>query len=271
MAKYFIANGYQFIGTDGSKVDSIKDAKRFDYNDGQSYINKYMKGAKSWRLQNVFRHNKGFVLTTATCFVGQNSPVTNNYKLAMRFKSVADATAYIKKHPTVIRSIPNPVIISERFETIDKPNIKAFTDEQLETIGVENTVIKPRVMISPDRKAVIAEASGGICAICGQPMTEWEKTLDHIKPLSRGGGSNNSNLRYVHKKCNKLKNNFLDKELFQMTANIEAKRLYENPQSEDAHMLIRALARGILADYSQKGLLQNFGQLGGETIWDNTV
>lgn len=271
MAKYFIANGSQFIGADGSKVDSIKDAKRFDYNDGQSYINKYMKGAKSWRLQNVFQRNKGFVLTTATCFVGKNSPVTNNYKLAMGFKSVADATAYIRKHPAIIKSIPHPVIIAERFETVDKPNIKAFTDEQLQTVGIEKITVKPRIKISQDRKAAIAQASCGICAICGQPMTEWEKTLDHIKPLSRGGSNSNSNLRYVHEKCNKLKNNFLDKELFQMTANIEAKRLYENPQSEDAHMIVRAMARGILENYKQRGLLQNFEKLGGETIWDNTV
>lgn len=271
MSKYYIANGCQFIGPNGAKVDSIKDAKRFDYNDGQSYINKYMKGAKSWRLQSVFTHNKSFVLTTATRFVGQNSPVTNDYKLAMGFKSVADATAYIRKHPAMIKSIPHPVIIAERFETINKPNIKAFTDEQLKTIGADNTVVKPRVKISPDRKAIIAQASGGICAICGQPMTEWEKTLDHIKPLSRGGSNKNSNLRYVHEKCNKLKGNLLDKEMYQMTTYIDAKQIYENPRSENSQILLRALTRGILSDYAQRGFITNIKQLEGETIWDNTV
>lgn len=271
MSKYYIANGCQFIGPNGAKVDSIKNAKRFDYNDGQSYFNKYMKGAKSWRLQNVFTHNKSFVLTNATLFVGQNSPMTSDYKLAMGFKSVADATAYIRKHPAVIKSIPHPVIIAERFETVDKPEIKAFTDEQLKALGVEKVAVKPRVKISADRKAVIAQASGGICAICGQPMAEWEKTLDHIKPLSRGGKNKNTNLRYVHEKCNKLKGNLLDKEMYQMTAHIDAKQIYENPFSENSQMITRALTRGILADYQRRGLISNFKKLEGETIWENTV
>lgn len=270
MAKYYIANGCMFIGPDGSKVDSIKNAKRFDYNDGQSYLNKHMKGAKSWRLQNVFTHNKSFVLTNATRFVGQNSPMTNDYKLAMGFRSVADATNYIKKHPAVMKSIPNPVIIAERFETIEKPEIKAFTDEQLKTLGVEKVAVKPRVRISPARKAVIAETSGEVCAICGQPMSDWEKTLDHIKPLSRGGSNKNSNLRYVHEKCNKLKGNLLDKEMYQMTTRIDAKQAYENPWSENSQILIRAITRGVLADYKRRGFLTNFKQLEGETIWGNT-
>ena len=50
------------------------------------------------------------------------------------------------------------------------------------------------------------------CAICGQPINyelpstnPWSFTVDHIVPISRGGGTTEDNLQPAHRKCNRAK------------------------------------------------------------------
>lgn len=51
------------------------------------------------------------------------------------------------------------------------------------------------------------------CGICGKAITLMkEATIDHIIPLSRGGGDRISNLRLAHGSCNSLRGNKLDGE-----------------------------------------------------------
>lgn len=52
----------------------------------------------------------------------------------------------------------------------------------------------------------------GICGICGLPVPErndpssdWGPTVDHIKPLSKGGQHKKSNCQLAHRLCNSLK------------------------------------------------------------------
>lgn len=58
----------------------------------------------------------------------------------------------------------------------------------------------------------------GLCAICAKPMqlragdsngfrNEQAATLDHILPKSLGGTAKQSNLRLVHKHCNRRRGN----------------------------------------------------------------
>ena len=55
----------------------------------------------------------------------------------------------------------------------------------------------------------------GVCAICGLKMLDPAKhkkvknpcTVDHIKPLSRGGDDHYENTQAVHYKCNQEKGN----------------------------------------------------------------
>lgn len=64
--------------------------------------------------------------------------------------------------------------------------------------------------------SIYAEANG-VCGICGLPVpntTEpdnpWGVTLDHIKPLSKGGLHIKSNCQLAHRMCNSLKNDCID-------------------------------------------------------------
>lgn len=44
------------------------------------------------------------------------------------------------------------------------------------------------------------------CYLCGKPIIEGQRwNLDHIKPRSKGGKTDPSNLRPTHYKCNQAK------------------------------------------------------------------
>lgn len=43
----------------------------------------------------------------------------------------------------------------------------------------------------------------GMCLLCAEPLTSIaSSSVDHMKPLSRGGKNDFSNLHLVHKLCN---------------------------------------------------------------------
>jgi 5-methylcytosine-specific restriction endonuclease McrA len=52
---------------------------------------------------------------------------------------------------------------------------------------------------------VIFDKSGGICGICSQLVPFATFTVDHIKPLSKGGHHKPSNLQIAHATCNSSK------------------------------------------------------------------
>lgn len=41
------------------------------------------------------------------------------------------------------------------------------------------------------------------CAVCRKPVTKAEAVLNHIVPLSRGGGHGDDNLQTVHRACHR--------------------------------------------------------------------
>ena len=61
----------------------------------------------------------------------------------------------------------------------------------------------------------LIERDGGICHICGQPIDEHDKqwgtsgpmypSIDHVKPISKGGGHTWGNVRLAHCICNSIK------------------------------------------------------------------
>ncbi len=55
----------------------------------------------------------------------------------------------------------------------------------------------------------IYERDGGRCQLCKKPVERSEMTLDHIVPLSAGGGFTRMNLRLAHRICNSIRGNRL--------------------------------------------------------------
>lgn len=255
--KFYITNGCEFLGTDLKTVSYLRNAKRFTYNDGQSFLQKQLQVSPDWRLLKVFpTGKKKYVITTATKFVGTSAPVVDSYSAAKVFKSAADATAYIRKSTQLGKHIPSPVIIDDSFDAVAVPT-RQFTDEQLETLGLKKPdTPEPRHKISKSILSQVYTESAGICALCGKPMTQWDKTVDHIIPKSKGGKDAKSNIRYAHRDCNQLKGNLLDKDMYQTVSNVGAKYVYEQPDSPEAMRLIRAYLRGMIAEYKEMGLFQ---------------
>lgn len=55
-----------------------------------------------------------------------------------------------------------------------------------------------------DRKAVYVR-DGGICQLCGEPVSPGRMTMDHKTPLTRGGAHSLENLQLAHHSCNSRK------------------------------------------------------------------
>ena len=68
--KFYITNGCEFLGTDLKTVSSLKNAKRFTYNDGQSFLQKQLQVSPDWRLLRAARSSVGARLRTVTSSTG---------------------------------------------------------------------------------------------------------------------------------------------------------------------------------------------------------
>ena len=56
----------------------------------------------------------------------------------------------------------------------------------------------------------VVRRDNGICQVCGRALKDEEIEFDHIIPLSRGGSSEESNLRVTCKQCNRKKSDRID-------------------------------------------------------------
>ena len=66
-----------------------------------------------------------------------------------------------------------------------------------------------------EKKTVYAK-NNGKCAICGKPVKFKKMTIDHIKPFSQGGTNDFSNLQLACHSCNRLKNNFIEDDFYEL-------------------------------------------------------
>ena len=63
---------------------------------------------------------------------------------------------------------------------------------------------KQRKFTSLEKMTVYSKASGR-CAICGEHISYKKFTIDHKRPLSKGGTNDFQNLQAVCKSCNQMK------------------------------------------------------------------
>lgn len=72
------------------------------------------------------------------------------------------------------------------------------------------------------------------CVYCGKKMKQNEKTIDHIKPISKSGITSSYNIVCCCKKCNKNKsNNEISKELLEKVKNKQNKDLKIHRQKKN--------------------------------------
>ena len=82
-----------------------------------------------------------------------------------------------------------------------------------------------------------------ICQICNKPIPDNEVNFDHIIPWSKGGSSDESNIRLLCESCNKSRgNNFEDQYLI-----AHVNELYKDPYSINCDMLFDLLQLFLVA------------------------
>lgn len=62
-------------------------------------------------------------------------------------------------------------------------------------------------------RAEVWDRDEGICGICGEKADPADWHLDHVVPISRGGGHLLNNAQVAHPMCNLRKNNRLPSEV----------------------------------------------------------
>lgn len=53
--------------------------------------------------------------------------------------------------------------------------------------------------------AVVIQRANGVCGICRQPFGVGKIEIDHVIPLSKGGGHTYENVQAAHAECNRRK------------------------------------------------------------------
>ena len=56
--------------------------------------------------------------------------------------------------------------------------------------------------IPQETREEVHERQGGKCMYCGRSVALPDGTIDHKRPIVRGGGSNKSNLQFLCSRCN---------------------------------------------------------------------
>lgn len=73
---------------------------------------------------------------------------------------------------------------------------------------------------TPNERKTIYTKYNGHCAICGRPVKYNDMTIDHIKPLSKGGANEMENLELCCWECNHVKGNMDITEFYQKVSEI---------------------------------------------------
>lgn len=110
------------------------------------------------------------------------------YYLANREKKIAMATAWNQAHPEVLNA---------RTSAWKKRNPGKVADYEHQRRARVRGL--PRERIS---RAKLVERDGGICHLCGLPVAEGEVSVDHLIPISKGGGHTWDNVALAHTRCN---------------------------------------------------------------------
>ena len=251
MSKYYITNGdnYITISADSTLIigGPITQAKRFKYENAQTTLLEIQRNNQGYCMQKYYssKSHKNYVITNATRFIGYDNTIVKKISGARVFKTVTNAYTYIESHEDLKTKLGKCIIINDNYETVDLSGKAKLSKENLAKINAycEKT---PREQLPKTTKYQIFERDGGICQICGRPLTINEFTVDHVIPLGRNGINNISNYRCVCRKCNEWKADNLDEEKIRMIENVGTNYLYNHPNSDMADKMFRATILGMI-------------------------
>lgn len=240
--KYYISNNIKFLqGRLGGLVGMPCQAVHMTNQDASQYV-KIHHGFVMMLLASKKNKFK-YVVSTPQKYVGKEDSLVNSMSDARSFDTPGQAYETLDYLLNSNKFIDNSFItemhvIDSDFRRIKRP--ASVVEKQA------SNMLGKRITLSKGIRRQVVEKSP-ICAICGMPIKENDVTVDHILPLSRGGGNEIDNLRPVHEACNKLKGNFTDEELINGVMQVACNNLYHSPTSEISARIIRSIVRGTLA------------------------
>ena len=245
MAKYYVCNEIQFLDGLGKGNTSPSSATHYKMSKAANFI----KLHPDYSYVKVRSSSKGndYVIYTKIKLVGTSGKIVDTFQRARQFPSVDEAYEYIDDN----RASLDPdvtIVIDDKFSRKRRPSKQVFVPP-IEKFEFDNMDTSDRIVIPQNIRSHVYDLSGGICAICGNILSKYNYTIDHIVPLSRGGTNSVDNLRATHESCNKLKGKFTDGELLSMNKKIFCNALANNISDDYLPILIRSFVRGINKKY----------------------
>lgn len=248
--KYIIANGNEYLNLDEAmrsfSVDTPLEAWRFKEKSAINYIKNNLHGDPKWAAKKLFDYDssRNYVITNATMYVSPEYQTTGSFKKARKFNSLADVETYLSKN----KPFEEYYVLDETGAFVYQPNIKGFTADQLEKLGIQESERKfKRILIPRTTRDIVFEKGQGICALCGRPVNKNFFTIDHIVPLNRGGNNEIDNLQIACETCNRLKNDSKEKELISGTTAILSNKMNFENGKEIMYPLIRTFVRSMIS------------------------
>lgn len=242
MSKYYICNNIGFLTGERKLSSSPTSATHMKRAKAEEFVSQHQKYT-FYKARNSAK-GKDYVICTPMKFLGSDGNIVDSMRTARSFTAAEIAFDYISK--TKGQLDPDLcVVIDEKFSRAKnhKPDEDIAPFEMFEYSNMDSS---ERIIFPQNVKEEVFRRSNNICAICGKPLTKYTYTIDHIKPLSKGGTNTIENLRAVHKDCNRLKNNFSDKDVRDMSADIFCNSVRQDINSVYTAMFIRSFARGYL-------------------------
>lgn len=226
MGKYYICNNIRFLTGMSLGATNPSCGTHMKKTNALAFIEQHPEYSY-YKTRNSSKGND-YVVSTAMRFIGHDGNVVSTIQQAQSFSSPDDAFSYLDAHLSTIDRDINTVI-DEKFVRQRRPSKQKLAElEPAEVFSIANMDNSDRINIPRDVKISIYKKSGGICPICGGKLSQYNYTIDHIVPLSRGGTNDAKNLRAVHKECNRLKGSFTDNELLNVVNKVACNNLVNN-------------------------------------------
>lgn len=247
MGNFYLCNEINFLMGMGMSKKSPSNGTHMK----MSAVNDFLKKHPTYSYVKVRNTSKGndYVISTPMKFLGNDNNTVNAINKAKPFASAEEAYEYLDLNSEKIDKDIH-IVVDEKYNRKKRtaPKIEVGVDPG-EVMSFAKMDSSDRIKIPAKIKNEVYRLSGGVCPICGLPLSKYKYTVDHKIPLSRGGTNELENLRAVHHECNRLKGNFLDNEMNKGAVSVTCNKIIDHPTSELTAMVIRSFMRGIINKY----------------------